>query len=195
MKYLILFIAILFFSINCEAQSKRVVIEPTKEYVQHLKAAKSHNIELIKNETHLNKYINKGKLVKVKQRGYGWRIGDLSHSHSYLVPKARDILRDISRDFVKITGQNYFVVTSLTRTLHDQNRLRGVNRNASSNDSAHNFGAAFDISYVRFNQKLRTDSKLDKELENLLKTYVKAGKIYFVKEIQSRCYHIIVRNY
>ncbi len=174
---------------------KRVVIEPSKEYVQHLNAAKSHKLELIKNEKQLNKYINQGKLVKIKQRGYGWRVGDLSHSHSYLVPKGRDVLRDIARDFIKQTGQNFFVVTSLTRTLHDQDRLRGVNSNASSNDSSHNFGAAFDISYVRFNHKIKHDSKLEKQLETLLKSYASTGKIYFVKEAKMKCYHIIVRNY
>ena len=174
---------------------KRAIIEPSKEYIQHLNSAKSHNLELIKNDKHLNKYINQGKLVKIKQRGYGWRIGDLSHSHSYVVPKGRDVIRSIANDFVKETGQNFFVVTSLTRTLSDQNRLRGVNSNASSNDSSHNYGAAFDISYVRFNQKIRTDSKLEKMLENVLKAYVRSGKIYYVKESKIKCFHIIVRNY
>ncbi|WP_314244641.1 DUF5715 family protein [Empedobacter tilapiae] len=173
----------------------RVIIEPSKEYVQHLNAAKSHKLELIDGDKKLNKYINQGKLVRIKQRGYGWRVGDLTHSHSYLIPKGRDILTNIARDFVKNTGQNFFVVTSMTRTLHDQNRLRGINKNASSNDSSHNFGAAFDISYVRFNHKIRPDSKLEKELEQILKTYVKTGKIYYVKESKIRCFHIIIRNY
>lgn len=174
---------------------KRVVVEPSKEYVQHLNAAKSHKLDLIDGDKMLNKYINQGKLVKIKQRGYGWRVGDLTHSHSYLVPKGRDILSSIARDFVKTTGQNFFVVTSMTRTLYDQNRLRGINKNASSNDSSHNFGAAFDISYVRFNHKISSNAKLEKELEQILKTYVKLGKIYYVKESKIKCYHIIVRNY
>ena len=182
------------FSLFGYAQS-RVVIEPSKEYVQHLNAAKSHKLELIDGDKKLNKYINQGKLVKIKQRGYGWRVGDLTHSHSYLIPKGRDILTSIASDFVKATGQNFFVVTSMTRTLHDQNRLRGINKNASSNDSSHNFGAAFDISYVRFNHKIRPDSKLEKELEQVLKNYVRTGKIYYVKESKIRCFHIIVRNY
>ena len=195
MKNLFLVLFTFYWSSIGFAQTKRVVIEPSKEYVQHLNAAKSHKVDLIKNDKLLNKYINQGKLVKVKQRGYGWRVGDLSHSHSYLVPKGRDVLNDIAREFVNVTGQNFFVVTSLTRTLHDQDRLRGVNSNASSNDSSHNFGAAFDISYVRFNHKIRPDSKLEKHLEDVLKKFAKTGKIYFVKEVKMRCYHIIVRNY
>ncbi|WP_313386766.1 DUF5715 family protein [Chishuiella sp.] len=182
------------FSFSVLAQ-KRVVIEPSKEYIQHLNAAKSHKIELIRTDKQLNRYVSKGNLVKIQQRGYGWRLGNLTHSHSYLVPKGRDVLRNIARDFVKSTGQNFFVVTSLTRTLHDQNRLRGINSNASSNDSSHNFGSAFDISYVRFNHKIRPDAKLEKALEKVLQTYVKTGKIYYVKESKIRCFHIVVRNY
>lgn len=180
-------------SFNVFAQ--RVIIEPSKEYIQHLDAAKSHKLELIKDNKQLDKYINQGRLVNIKQRGYGWRIADLSHSHAVLIPKGREILRDIARDFVKNTGQNFFVVTSLTRTLQDQNRLRGVNGNASSNDSAHNFGASFDISYIRFNHKVRIDSKLQNELQDILKSYVNSGKIYFVKENKSKCFHVVVRNY
>lgn len=85
------------------------------------------------------------------------------------------------------------MVTSLTRTEADQNRLRRVNVNASSNDSSHCFGVAIDISYVRFNHKRQVNQALDKQLEHVLKDFQKADKIYFVKERVNRCYHIIVR--
>ena len=55
MKYLI-GIILYSLSLNCIAQN-RVVIEPSKEYVQHLNSAKSHKVELIKNDKELNKYI------------------------------------------------------------------------------------------------------------------------------------------
>lgn len=172
----------------------RKVIPPTEEYIKHLNAAKAHNISLIKDKAHLNKYVNQGKLVSVKQRGYGFRVTDLTHSHRYLTPSSNQTLRDIAREFVKQTGQNFFVVTSLTRTLHDQDRLRGVNSNAASNDSAHNYGASFDISYVRFNHKLGQNAKLDTALNTILKSFQNSGRIYYVKERQSSCYHIIVRR-
>lgn len=186
---LILFISSIQFS---NAQNRKV-IPPSEDYKKHLNAAKSHNLDLVKDKKHLNKLISRGKLVPVKQRGYGWRVADLTHSHSYLVPKGQQVLRDIAREFVKETGQNFFVVTSLTRTLHDQNRLRGVNGNASSNDSAHNYGASFDISYVRFNHKLGPNKKLDQELKKILTGFQNSGRIYFVKERLSSCYHIVVR--
>jgi hypothetical protein len=184
------------FAIFCIIQlnaQKRVIIPPTEDYIKHLNAAKSHNLGLINTKSDLNKHIDRGNLVKVKQRGYGWRTADLTHSHAYLVPKANQTLRDIAREFVKTTGQNFFVVTSLTRTLKDQDRLRGVNSNASSNDSSHSYGASFDISYVRFNHRLVHDENLDKALNQILKSFEKSGKIYFVKERLSRCYHVVVR--
>ncbi|QTV04986.1 DUF5715 family protein [Faecalibacter bovis] len=171
----------------------RKIIPPSEEYKKHLNAAKSHNLDLVKDKKHLDKLVNRGKLVAVKQRGYGWRVADLTHSHGYLIPKGQQVLRDIAREFVKETGQNFFVVTSLTRTLKDQDRLRGVNGNASSNDSAHNYGASFDISYVRFNHKLGRNDQLDKELNRILTGFQNSGRIYFVKERLSKCYHIVIR--
>src|SRR5690554_4374007 len=185
-------ILLLFFTQILFAQ-KRTVIPPTKEYVTHLNAAKSHGIKSLKDKKALDKYVSQGKLVKVKQRRYGYRLDNFTHSHPYLVPKANRVLAEIARAFVKKTGQNFFVVTSLTRTEADQNRLRKVNVNASSNDSSHCFGAAIDISYVRFNHKRQVNQALDKQLEQVLKDFQKAGKIYFVKERVNRCYHIIVR--
>lgn len=189
----------LFFTISIMMQisvmyaQSRVIIPPTEEYKKHLNAAKAHSTDLIKDKKHLDKYINQGKLVKVKQRGYGFRTADLTHSHPYLIPKGNQILRDIAREFVHQTGQNFFVVTSLTRTLKDQDRLRGVNSNAASNDSAHSYGSSFDISYVRFNHNLGTNNKLDQDLNRILTSFQRQGKIYFVKERLSRCYHVVVR--
>lgn len=189
--FLIFFISIL--SISTTSQNRRAVIPPTKEYVKHLNAAKAHGIKNLKDKSALNKYVAQGKLIKVKQRGYGYRLDNFTHSHPYLVPKANRVLAEIAREFVRKSGQNFFVVTSLTRTEADQNRLRRVNVNASSNDSSHCFGAAIDISYVRFNHKRQVNQALDKQLEQVLKDFQKAGKIYFVKERVNKCYHIIVR--
>lgn len=189
-----IFSIFLFFTFAFVSAQKRNIIEPSVEYVAHLNAAKAHNVNLIKNKKQLNKFTSQGKLVKVKQRGYGYRIDHLTHSHPYLVPRGNSILKDIARDFVKETGQNFFVVTSMTRTEDDQNRLRKINPNASSNDSSHSYGSAIDISYVRFNNIKGPNSKLEKNLENILKQYEKAGKIYFVKERLMKCYHIIFRK-
>ena len=62
------------------------------------------------------------------------------------------------------------------------------------NDSSHNFGAAFDISYVRFNHQLQHNKKLEKHLEDVLQSFVRAGKIFYVKENKIKCFHVIVRQ-
>lgn len=188
------YFTLLFFICSTLALSQNR-IKPSDEYVQHLNAAKSHKTGLIKTKKELNKLSDQGKLVQVKQRGYGYRIAKLTHSHAYLVPKAKNVLDQIAREFVVKTGQNFFVVTSMTRTESDQNRLRSVNTNASSNDSSHSYGSAIDISYVRFNNKLGNNAKLEKQLEAVLTNFQKQGKIYFVKEKNMKCFHIIIRNY
>lgn len=167
--------------------------KPTAKYLAHLGAAKSHKIEVITSKKELKNLTSKGKLTKVPNRGYGYRVTDLTHSHSYLVPKAKNTLANIARDFVRESGNNFFVVTSLTRTAEDQNRLRKSNINASVNESAHSFGAAFDISYVRFNHSFKEDLKLENKLENVLKLYEKKGLIYYVKEKKIKCFHVVVR--
>lgn len=190
-KILTLLILSSFTIVNAQ---KRNVIEPSAEYVMHLNAAKSHNVELIKDKKQLDKLVKKGKLVKIKQRGYGYRIDHLTHSHPFLVPKGNTVLTEIAREFVKQTGQNFFVVTSMTRTESDQNRLRNINPNASSNDSSHSFGSAIDISYVRFNNVKGPNAKLENTLEEILKQFEKSGKLYFVKERKMKCFHIIFRK-
>src|SRR5690554_8043184 len=90
-------------------------VKPSKEYLAHLQAAKSHGITHIKTKSQLDKLVANNKLVLVKQRGYGYRVDNLTHSYSYLVPKGKKVLDDIARSFVRETGQNFFVVTSLTQ--------------------------------------------------------------------------------
>lgn len=189
LKFLLLFLVFAHFSL---AQTTKP-IAPSEQYLQHLKAAKSHGIKLIQSKSELDKLVSKGKLVSIKKRGYGWRVANLSHSHAYLVPKGRSVVADIAREFVRQTGQNFFILTSLTRTSEDQNSLRKINVNASVFDSSHNFGAAFDISYVRFNHRLEENPKLEKKLEEVLRTFERQGRIYFVKEKKMKCFHVIVR--
>ena len=91
-------------------------VKPSQEYLTHLKAAKSHGVAHIKTKKQLDRLVANKKLVHVKQRGYGYRVDKLTHSYSYLIPKGKKVLDDIARSFVQETGQNFFVVTSLTRT-------------------------------------------------------------------------------
>ncbi len=170
-------------------------VEPTMLYKPHLDAAKSFGIKLLKDSKSVDKYISNGKFHKIKKSGKGYRVQKLDYSRPWLVSKGKLVLEKIGTRFSKETNGNTFTVSSLTRTLEDQCRLRKVNANAALGISSHNYGNSFDISYVRFNESLQYNPKMEAALEKVLKYYYDAGKIYYIKEKQQSCFHITVRNY
>lgn len=179
----------------CYDLSNILKVEPTLLYKPHLDASKSFNVNILKNTSQVQKYINKGKFHTVKKTGKGYKVQKLEYSRPYLVSKAKATLEKIAARFSKETKGSTFTVSSITRTLEDQCRLRRVNSNASLGISSHNYGNSFDISYVRFNNKLQINPKMEAALEKVLKYYADAGRIFYIKERQQSCFHITVRNY
>ena len=193
-----LFIASFLFSqgaSKCYDLDEVLKVEPTELYKPHLKSSKSFGIKILKNGKDVQKYINNGKLKKISKTGKGYRIQKLDYSRPYLNSKSKISLEKIATKFNKETNGSTLTISSVTRTLEDQCNLRKVNRNASLGISSHNYGNSFDISYVRFNNVLKHNPKLDKALEKVLDYYVKAGRIYYIKEKHQACYHVTVRNY
>ncbi|WPO82097.1 DUF5715 family protein [Chryseobacterium sp. JJR-5R] len=182
-------------SLPCYDLTEVLKVTPTSLYKPHLDASKKFGVKLLENPKTVTKYINNGKLHKVKNSGKGYRIYKLDYSRPWMVAKAKLMLEKIGKRFNKETKGNAFTVSSVTRTLEDQCRLRKVNTNASLGISSHNYGNSFDISYVRFNDVLKYNAKLETALEKVLKYYADAGKIYYIKEKQQSCFHITVRNY
>lgn len=170
-------------------------VEPTFLYKPHLDASKSFGIKLLKDSKTVLNYINNGKFHKIKKSGKGYRVQKLDYSRAWMVSKGKLMLEKMGARFSKETKGGTFTVSSITRTLEDQCRLRKVNSNASLGISSHNYGNSFDISYVRFNDVLRYNPKMEVALEKVLKYYYNLGKIYYIKEKQQSCYHITVRNY
>ena len=192
---LIFLLCFVFFkSQKCYDLKEVLKVEPTELYRPHLLAAQNFGIDILENEKSVDKYIAKGKLVKIKKKSRGYRLQSLEYSRPYLVKKARTTLENIANKFASET-KSFFVVSSVTRTLEDQCRLRKVNSNASLGISSHNYGNSFDISYVRFDQVLKVNTKLEKELEKILEYYKNLGRIFYIKEKQQSCYHITVRKY
>ncbi|MCW3159969.1 DUF5715 family protein [Chryseobacterium oryctis] len=182
-------------SLPCYDYAEVLKVEPTPLYKPHLDASKSFGVKLLKDSKSVQKYINNGKFHKIKKSGKGYRVQKLDYSRAWMVSKAKATLEKIGAKFSKETKGHTFTVSSITRTLEDQCRLRKVNSNASLGISSHNYGNSFDISYVRFNDVLKNNPKMEKALEKVLNYYARAGKIYFIKEKQQSCYHITVRNY
>ncbi|WP_300671753.1 DUF5715 family protein [Soonwooa sp.] len=182
-------------NLDCYDLKKVLEVEATALYQPHLDASKKFNIKLLKDSKDITKYNNKGKLPKIKLNGTGYKVQKLDYSHPYLVSKAKTTLEKIGSKFSKDNKGSKITITSVTRSLEDQCRLRKVNKNASLGISSHNYGNSFDISYVRFNGKLEQNSKLDAALLKVLKHFEGLGRIYYIKEKQQSCYHVTVRNY
>lgn len=181
--------------VPCYDLNQVLKVEATPLYKPHLDASKSFGVKLLTNTKSIQKYIGSGKFHKIKKTGKGYRIQKLDYSRAYMVSKAKITLENIGIKFSKETKGHTFTVSSLTRTLEDQCRLRRVNSNASIGISSHNYGNSFDISYIRFNDVLKYNPKMEAALEKVLKYYVSTGRIYYIKERQQSCYHITVRNY
>lgn len=179
----------------CYDLTEVLKVEPTPLYKPHLDASKSFGVKLLKDTKTVQKYINSGKFHKIKKAGKGYKVQKLDYSRAYMVSKAKITLEKIGARFSKETKGRTFTVSSITRTLEDQCRLRRVNSNASLGISSHNYGNSFDISYVRFNNVLKYNPKMEAALEKVLRYYANAGRIYYIKEKQQSCYHITVRNY
>ena len=182
-------------TLPCYDLTEVLKVEPTILYKPHLDASKSFGVKLLKDSKAIQKYINNGKFHKISKSGKGYRVQKLDYSRAWMVSKGKLMLQKIGTRFSKETKGSAFTVSSITRTLEDQCRLRKVNTNASLGISSHNYGNSFDISYVRFNGVLQYNSKLEVALERVLKYYYDAGRIYFIKERQQSCFHITVRNY
>lgn len=165
----------------------------TKEYDNHLVAGENNGFGLIESEEHFQKLINDNKLMPIN-RGSGYQVDKLTHSHPYVTPRSKTILEELGQAFqVSANEESYFTITSVTRTPEQQQNLRKRNKNATSGISSHSYGVSFDISYIRFNGKKGPNRSAQKDLESVLNDFQAANKIFFIKERKQSCYHITVR--
>lgn len=179
---------------SCYDLDEVLKVEATPLYKSHLAASKGFNVKILQNTKSVQRYIDSGKFKSVNKKSRGIRVQKLEYSRPYLTYKAKLTLERIGNRFADAT-KSYMTVSSITRTLEDQCRLRKVNSNASLGISSHNYGNSFDISYVRFDGVLKRNPKLEKELEKVLKYYEKLGRIHYIKESYQACFHVTVRNY
>ncbi|MBZ4191508.1 DUF5715 family protein [Niabella sp. 3A5MI-3] len=156
-----------------------------------MNVARQHGVPLLKSSAQVKNYVSKKKLTRVSS-GKGYRVQKLNYSSPYLTPRAKTVLNQIARSFNAQTRSS-FTITSLTRTLHSQSRLRRVNGNATSGVSSHNYGSSFDISYIRFNGRKGPNKRLERALHTILANYQARGKILFIKEYYVSCFHVTVR--
>lgn len=139
-------------------------------------------------------------MIKVKSCK-DFYVDSLTHSVPYLVPEAYRLLHDIAKawnDSLQARGGGDYrlKVTSLTRTASSVKRLRRVNRN-SVEESAHQYGTTFDISYAKFIYDGKGTHRTFEDLKNLLgeimHNFRDSGRCYVTFERRQACFHITAR--
>lgn len=147
----------------------------------------------------------KGKLVHITGNPY-YEVDSLTHSIPYLIPRAGALLDTIGARFIdsldaKGLNPNRIIVTSVLRTKEDVKRLRRRNVNSSEN-SAHCYGATFDVSWKRFKKIEDEDGRPTQDvspdtlklvLSEVLRDLRQAGKCYIKYELKQGCFHITAR--
>ena len=170
---------------------------------KHLEVAKAIGIRPLKDREEAESM--KEKLTHITDNEF-YVVDSLTHSIPYLVPRASALLDTIGSNFLdslaaKGLNPNQVIVTSVLRTQSDVKRLRRRNGNASAN-SAHCFGATFDVSWKRFKkvedengrplQDVSSDT-LKLVLSEVLRDLRQAEKCYIKYELKQGCFHITAR--
>jgi len=143
------------------------------------------------------------KMVKIPMELDIYKVDELKHSVPFLVDDASKLLVDIGLNFrdsllIKKLPLYKIIVTSVTRTQDDVNKLKRRNCNAIEN-SVHCYGTTFDISWRRF-EKIGPEGKDDISADKLkfvlaevLHDLRERNKCYIVHERKQACFHITVR--
>ena len=170
---------------------------------KHLEVAKAVGIRPL--EAREEAESMKEKLTHITDNEF-YVVDSLTHSIPYLVPRASALLDTIGSNFLdslaaKGLNPNQVIVTSVLRTQSDVKRLRRRNGNASAN-SAHCFGATFDVSWKRFKKVEDEDGRplqdvgsdtLKLVLSEVLRDLRQAEKCYIKYELKQGCFHITAR--
>ena len=170
---------------------------------KHLEVAKAVGIRPLEDREEAESM--KEKLTYITDNEF-YVVDSLTHSIPYLVPRASALLDTIGSNFLdslaaKGLNPNQVIVTSVLRTQSDVKRLRHRNGNASAN-SAHCFGATFDVSWKRFKKVEDEDGRplqdvgsdtLKLVLSEVLRDLRQAEKCYIKYELKQGCFHITAR--
>lgn len=168
-----------------------------------LTAALQYGISPLANRDELEQ--RKSEMVYVGSNPY-FHLDNLKRSIPYLVPRAAVLLQDIGRSFydslyVKHVPLHQMIVTSVTRTTDDVEKLRGHNKNATEN-SCHLYGTTFDICYNRYVTVQPPQAPIRRAVQNdtlkwvlseVLRDMRQQQRCYVKYEVKQGCFHITVR--
>jgi hypothetical protein len=173
----------------------------------HLRYARMYGISPIASQKALELKIkdltNENRLVKISDTKY-YTVNKLSHSHPYLVPRAKKMLDLIGERFRKKLQEHnlddyQYRITSLLRTQESQRLLSFSNVNAASK-SAHLYGTTFDITYRSLSKKsffgikkAFQDGAAIRLLSETIRELQQERRLLVITERKEACFHITIR--
>ena len=176
--------------------NKNVLKLAKNPYTEHRRAARNlPNSFFVKDKNELNAGKRNGKLVEVRD-ARGYHISALSHSYAVLLPEVKELLEDLGNDFADLlegtsSEGTRIRVTSLTRTVKQQNRLGRRNYNAIDEASTHSYGASFDIAFTDRPDNGADCSAPTRAIQQVLSQYQKEKRILVIPE--KACMHVTLR--
>lgn len=144
------------------------------------------------------KRVAQGKMVKIESNEY-YQLDNLTHSHPYVIPQVSIFLDSLgARIQRKANGSDSrFLVTSVTRTVEDVQKLQGVNALATRN-SCHLFGTTIDIQFTEdsflHGKRPVSGHNMNRLLFQSLKEMREEGWCYVKYEAPNGVCHITVRR-
>ena len=173
---------------------------------QHIISAMEHGIQPVATHKAVLWKARKHQLVSISGSPF-FVVEKMNYSMPYLVPKAKDLLTEISLNFLdslRSKGKKPYlpIVTSALRPTLDVKTLTRRNRNATEN-SCHSYGTTFDITYSRYMPLTGIPTPVDSAewkrselkltLAEVLYDLRNEGKCYVKHEHRQPCFHITVR--
>ena len=173
---------------------------------QHIISAMEHGIRPVATHRAVLWKARKHQLVSISGSPF-FVVEKMNYSMPYLVPKAKDLLTEISLNFLdslRSKGKKPYlpIVTSALRPTLDVKTLTRRNRNATEN-SCHSYGTTFDITYSRYMPLTGIPTPVDSAewkrselkltLAEVLYDLRNEGKCYVKHEHRQPCFHITVR--
>jgi len=177
----------------CQCTMNSLKLKKNDFSLHKASSKKISNGRYILNDKLEQQWLSAGHLEDVDDNE-GFKIDKLEQSRRFLTPLAKQRLYELGRRFHeaienKKEQSSYFLVSSLTRTVPQQEEVKTKYSNAATKDhSPHSYGAAFDISKVISTHK--NCSYGMKTLEKILKQMQKEGKILLCPE--GNCIHVTV---
>jgi hypothetical protein len=144
---------------------------------QQLERARALGIQRRLPDDRLDALERDGRLVRLVD-GEHWIVREMDHARPLAVPAVTALLTRIGERFharLAALGAPAFrmEVTSVLRTLADQEALRRVNPNAAAGESTHEYGTTVDVLYSAFAAPARPIVEIDAtaETEPFLRRY------------------------